>query len=100
MFEEAEPYIQLGSFPTAYDLKLDFDRKLLNFPFYVKGKSVEYVKLDFAKGLTKAQIRDYCAAFSNEFVPAENSQVHILYGFVFKNNPPIFYIFYRVNCPN
>jgi hypothetical protein len=43
MFEEAELYIQLGSLATAYDLKSDFDRKLLNFPFYVNEKSVEYV---------------------------------------------------------
>ena len=77
-FERAEPYIQLGSFRTEYDLKQDFDKKLSNFPYHVEGKLVEYVYLEFVEGLTRQQIKDFCAAFENEFVPADNTQVKIV----------------------
>jgi hypothetical protein len=38
---------------------------------------VEYVFLEFVEGLTRQQIKDYCAAYANEFVPADDSQVKI-----------------------
>ena len=53
-FEEAHPYIQLGAFSTEEEMKGHFDQKHQTFVFRIPHSKVEYVKVEFVRGLKKA----------------------------------------------
>ena len=74
-FDEAHPYIQLGGFSTEDEMRVHFDEKLQSFMYLVPDSKVEYVKFEFVRGLKKSMFPDFCAPFSNEFVPASDTQV-------------------------
>jgi hypothetical protein len=74
-FEEAHPYIQLGAFSTEEEMKGYFDQKHQTFVFRIPHSKVEYVKFEFVRGLKKSSFPDYCAPFSNEYLPASDTQV-------------------------
>lgn len=74
-FQEASPYIQLGAFSTETEMEDYFNAKHRTFQYYVPNSQVEFVKLEFVKGLTKSYLNDYCAPFANEYKPADNTQV-------------------------
>ena len=56
-------------------MRVHFDEKLQSFMYLVPDSKVEYVKFEFVRGLKKSMFPDFCAPFSNEFVPASDTQV-------------------------
>lgn len=72
--EEAQPYIQLGAFSTLQHMRDDFQQKLETFCYRVPNSKVEFLRLEFVKR-EKQYIPNYCYPFSNEFMPAKDTQV-------------------------
>ena len=83
--EEAEPYIQLGAFSTKQQLVDDFNQKLNTFCYRVPDSKVEFLQLEFVRR-EKKYIPDYCYPFSNEFLPAEDTQVESFPVFCMQTN--------------
>lgn len=75
--EEAEPYIQLGAFSSEQEMWEFFEEKHRTFVYRVKGTKVEFLHVQYAKR-EKQYIPNYCFPFSNEFRPAEDTQVMTL----------------------